>query len=191
MQHVNVEIKAACGDPDSIRRFLRSRGADFRGEDHQVDTYFRVPAGRLKLRQGRLENHLIHYERPNVAGPRRADVLLLAAPPGERTRALKDLLTEALGVLAVVDKRREIYFLDNVKFHIDEVEHLGRFVEIEAQGAGPTEEALRAQCRGYLDALGIRPDDLIAESYSEMLLNRRGRPGTSGTSAPAGPSSRS
>jgi adenylate cyclase class 2 len=193
MQHVNVEIKAACGDPDSIRRFLRSRGADFRGRDHQVDTYFRVPAGRLKLREGRLENHLIHYERPNVAGPRRADVLLLAAPPGERTRALKDLLTEALGVLAVVDKRREIYFLDNVKFHIDEVEHLGRFVEIEAQSAHPgaSEEALLAQCRQYLDELGIRPDDLIAESYSEMLLKRRGRRGTSGTSPSAGPSSRS
>ena len=192
MAHVNVEIKAACEDPGPIRRVLRARDADFRGADRQVDTYFRVPRGRLKLREGRLENHLIHYDRPDVPGPRRADVLLLETPPGERTERLKEVLTRALGVLVVVDKRREIYFIDNVKFHIDEVEHLGGFVEIEAQSAGDEvpEETLLAQCSEYLCLFGIRREDLVAESYSDLLLRRRGRPGTPGTSAPGGLPSR-
>ncbi len=182
MKHVNVEIKAACEDPDPIRRLLRARGAEFRGTDHQVDTYFQVATGRLKLREGGLENHLIHYHRADVAGPRRADVLLLEAPPGPQTNALKEILARALGVRVVVDKRREIYFIDNVKFHIDAVDGLGGFVEIEAQshdrstgsrqGAGASEEVLLAQCNEYLELFGIRREDLIAESYGDMLLKR-------------------
>jgi predicted adenylyl cyclase CyaB len=174
MQRVNVEIKAVCRDPQAVRRLLADRGADFRGTDHQVDTYFRVSSGRLKLREGRIENALIHYRRPNDAGPKRADVLLLPTAPGS---PIKDVLTAALGVLVVVDKQRDIYFIDNVKFHIDEVAGLGSFVEIEAispDDAEPEglEETLHAQCRRYLDLLAIAPEDLVAESYSDLLLQR-------------------
>ena len=52
MGHVNIEIKARCSKPDRVRAFLRAAGADFKGIDHQIDTYFRVPTGRLKLRPG-------------------------------------------------------------------------------------------------------------------------------------------
>ncbi|HUT01410.1 MAG TPA: class IV adenylate cyclase [Phycisphaerae bacterium] len=171
MEHMNVEIKAACRDPDAIRRLLRARGADCRGTDRQVDTYFRVASGRLKLREGQIENHLIFYRRGDEAGPKRADVLLLETPPGPRTAALKEILTRALGAWVVVDKRREIYFLDHVKVHLDVVEHLGSFLEIEAQsaGGGATEEALRAQCREVLGLFGVRPEELVAESYSDLL----------------------
>jgi len=171
MPHVNVEIKAACRDAQTVRRVLRDRAADFRGTDHQVDTYFCVAAGRLKLREGNIENHLIWYERADEAGPKRADVLLLATEPGS---AIKDILARALGVRAVVDKYREIYFIGNVKFHLDEVTGLGRFVEIEAQAAAGerTEADLRAQCAQYLDLLGIREQDLIRTSYSDMVLSR-------------------
>jgi len=174
MPHVNVEIKARCRDAEAVRRILRARGADFRGVDHQLDTYFRVEAGRLKLREGDIENHLIYYERPNRPGPKRADVRLLPAEPGGE---LKRMLTEAIGVLAVVDKRREIYFIDNVKFHVDEVDGLGHFVEIEAQaavelGAPDPESDLRAQCQAYLDLLAVDPDDLVSESYSDLILAR-------------------
>ena len=172
MAHVNVEIKAVCNQPDHIRGMLRQRGADFRGTDHQVDTYFRVPRGRLKLREGHLENHLIYYDRPNEPGPKRADVLLLATEPGS---PLRDILAQVFGTLVVVDKRREIYFIDNVKFHIDVVEGLGSFMEIEAQSAGDrrSEQELRQQCRTYLDLLGIDPADLVGESYSDLLLSRQ------------------
>ena len=177
MQHVNVEIKATCRNADAVRRTLRARGADFRGTDHQVDTYFRTPRGRLKLREGEIENHLIHYRRPDEPGPRRADVLLLATEPGS---PIKQVLARALGVLVVVDKRREIYFIDNVKFHVDEVAGLGSFVEIEAQSrpGERTERQLLAQCEQYLALLGIAPDDCVGASYSDLLLEQGAPPGS-------------
>ena len=71
----------------------------------------------------------------------------------------------------VVDKRREIYFLDNVKVHLDTVAGLGTFVEIEAIDADGTRplETLRAQCEELMRAFGIADDDLLALSYSDLL----------------------
>lgn len=118
MSHLNVEIKARCARPDEVRRLLSERGADFKGTDRQVDTYFHCPAGRLKLREGNIENALIHYDRENRAGPKKAVVSLYQIPPDP---ALKEALSRALGVLVVVKKTREIYFIGNVKFHLDDV----------------------------------------------------------------------
>ncbi len=72
MGHINIiEIKAHCADPQAIREILHSRNATFRGVDRQTDTYFKVAHGRLKLREGQIENYLVYYERENQAGPRR------------------------------------------------------------------------------------------------------------------------
>ena len=65
----NVEIKARCEDPRQIRDYLLSHHAIFKGIDHQRDTYFNVSHGRLKLRQGKIENALIHYQRTDQKGP--------------------------------------------------------------------------------------------------------------------------
>lgn len=169
MPILNVEIKARCADPEAVRAVLRRHEARFVGEDHQVDTYFHVPEGRLKLREGRIENSLIHYRRADQAGPRRSDVWLYRLQPDP---ALKAVLAAALGVKVVVDKRREIYFVDNVKFHIDRVEGLGSFVEIEAIDEDGTlgRDRLRTQCEDFMAALGIRSDDLVEGSYSDLLL---------------------
>ena len=168
MAHLNVEIKARCEEPERLRQILADRGADFRGVDRQIDTYFNCPSGRLKLREGNIEHALIHYERPDQAGPKKA-VVSLYHPP--RDPALKAALTAALGVRVVVAKTREIYFIDNVKFHIDDVDDLGSFVEIEAIGKtgdiGP--EKLRAQCDEYIALFGIPPEDLLTHSYGDML----------------------
>lgn len=163
-----VEIKARCGDLSRVQRVIEGEGARRVGEDHQVDTYFRVPRGRLKLREGTIERHLIYYERPDDAGPKRSDVQLYEPGPGD---ALKALLTQALGVRIVVEKRRAIYFAGNVKFHLDRVEGLGRFIEIEAIDAdgGRSEEDLRAQCAHYLRRLGISQEALVRRSYSDLL----------------------
>src|SRR4051812_43904611 len=87
------------------------------------------PRERLQLREGNIENCLVYYERENRAGPKQSDVSLFPVVPDS---ALKDILSQSLGVLVVVEKQREIYFIDNLKFHIDVVENLGSFVEIEA-----------------------------------------------------------
>ncbi|MBN1982353.1 MAG: class IV adenylate cyclase [Chitinivibrionales bacterium] len=171
MAHINIEIKARCGDPDRIRAILLKLGADVKGTDHQIDTYFKVPSGRLKLRQGTIENSLIFYDRPDDAGPKRADVSLFRTDAAGAAQ-IHQTLTAALDVLVVVDKQRDIYFIDNVKFHIDRVEELGSFVEIEAIDEtgqiGP--ETLRTQCEHYMSLFAIRSLDLIESSYSDLLL---------------------
>jgi len=168
MPHLNIEIKARCSEPDRVREILREHGADFRGVDHQIDTYFVVPAGRLKLREGNIENSLIFYDRPDQTGPKKALITMCQVPPDS---GIKPVLTAAMGVRAVVDKHREIFFIDNVKFHIDRVEGLGSFVEIEAIDADGTigQPRLQQQCERYLALLGIAPTDLIDRSYSDML----------------------
>ncbi|MFV1981754.1 MAG: CYTH domain-containing protein, partial [Rhodothermia bacterium] len=98
------------------------------GLDHQIDTYFEIPEGRMKLRQGTIENNLIFYLRPDGAAPKKSEVML--APTGN-SELLRTLLSNAIGIRCVVDKKREIYFHGNVKFHVDEVAGLGSFIEIE------------------------------------------------------------
>lgn len=171
MSHINIEIKAHCRRPDKVRAALHAAGADFKGTDAQTDTYFRVPRGRLKLRQGNIENALIFYQRPDLAGPKQAEVSLYRSSPNAD---LADVLTGALEILVVVKKQREIYFLDNVKFHIDSVEGLENFVEIEAIDADGSIgiDTLRQQCDFYMKQLGILTTDLVNRSYSDMLLEK-------------------
>ncbi|MBS1262515.1 MAG: hypothetical protein MAG453_01868 [Calditrichaeota bacterium] len=171
MNRVNVEIKARCEDHDRVRSELAKLRARKVGRDHQIDTCFNVPRGRLKLREGNIEKALIYYRRADTAGPKRSDVILHDVDIPE---TLKSILTQSLGVLAVVDKRREIYFVENVKVHLDVVEQLGRFVEIEAIDASGSigEAALRGQCESLMERLGIRDGDLLECSYSDLLLAR-------------------
>ena len=170
MSHLNIEIKARCGRPDVVRSILKQRNATFKGMGRQVDTYFNSPNGRLKLREGDIEHGLIHYDREDKIGPKRSMVTLYRPT---RNSTLKEILTSALGVLVVVEKKREIYFVDNVKFHIDTVDGLGSFVEIEAIDTTGTmgRDGLLRQCEEYMKLFGIHPDDLIGCSYSDMLLD--------------------
>ncbi len=169
MKLINAEIKARCANPERVRSVLRERNARFQGLDHQIDTYFHVPEGRLKLRQGNIENNLIAYRRPNQAGPKTSDVALAPVTHGDE---LRSVLERALGVLVAVDKQREIYYVDNVKLHIDEVRGLGSFVEIEACGKHGEDARLLEQCREYMVLFGIREEDLIDSSYSDLLLRK-------------------
>ncbi len=173
MGHLNVEIKARCDNHEAIRKILLERGADYIGLDHQVDTYFKAPRGRLKLREGNIENFLIFYERENQEGPKQSNVITHRYN-GEQS--LKEMLTRMFGVLVVVDKKREIYFIDNVKFHIDVVQGLGNFVEIEAIDRDGTigRDTLYEQCQQYLKLFQIAKKDLLAMSYSDMLLLQKG-----------------
>ncbi len=168
--HKNVEIKARCRDLEALRRKLEGCGAVAVGTDHQKDTYFHTSTGRLKLREGNIERALIHYVRPDQAGPKTAGVHLLKLG-ADQCSPLRDLLSQALGQSHQVSKRREIYFCDNVKIHLDQVQGLGRFVEIEAideQGT-LTVEQLSEQCREMMTALGITRQELLTHSYSDML----------------------
>ncbi|MFA6227647.1 MAG: class IV adenylate cyclase [Patescibacteria group bacterium] len=171
MNHINIEIKAKSNNHEKVRELLKSNNADFRGVDHQIDTYFKVNHGRLKLREGNIENYLVYYERENKEGPKQSDVILFKSDPES---SLKLILVNANGILTIVDKKREIYFMGNVKFHIDTVEKLGTFVEIEAidEDGSIGKNKLLEQCKEYLKLFDIPESDLISVSYSDLLIEK-------------------
>ena len=172
MKFINVEIKAKCFHPEKVEAFLLNNNATFKGTDLQKDIYFNVPEGRLKLRQGNIENNLIFYKRNNQKGPKQSDFHLVPVPEPAR---LESLLTEALGIKVTVEKKRKIFYLANIKIHLDEVPGLGNFVEIEASNIAAPEitlEELHTQCKDLMQHFNIREEDLIANSYSDMLLNK-------------------
>ena len=169
----NIEIKARISGFERIRAFLREHNANFRGTDHQIDTYFNVQQGRLKIREGTIESCLVFYNRDNRKGPKRCDYIIEQFEPGDTMPGkLKAILSSSLGIKVIVDKKREIYFVDNVKFHLDTVKNLGTFFEIEAIDTGAKDEKhLRRQCDEYLEKLGITETQLLEVSYSDMLLD--------------------
>jgi adenylate cyclase, class 2 len=168
MPYLNVEIKAKCHDTSLVRNYLLEHGAIFKGIDEQSDTYFNVANGRLKLREGNIENNLIFYERTNQAGPKNSHFNLVKV---EDAQGLKEVLTKSNGIRVVVKKRREIWYIQNVKFHIDEVPGLGSFIEIEAGNvlSDLSQQQLKEQCDFYVAAFKIKEEDLMEFSYSDML----------------------
>ena len=172
MKLLNFEFKARLNNEPRVRAALKRLNARFIGTDHQTDTYFRVPSGRLKVREGRLENALIFYRRSNVRRARQAAVEMMLLP---RRNSLRAILARSLGTLAVVDKRREIYFVKNVKIHLDRVLRLGKFLEVEAISRAGDVKKIRSQARQFQELFGVTAKDIVAESYSDLILAKRPR----------------
>lgn len=169
MSIISKEFKARCADPERVKEIIAAQpGVVYKGNDRQIDIYFNVPAGRLKLRKGTIENNLIAYQRADYAGAKESKIELL---PVAQDSPLERMLTVTLGVKVVVDKRRDIYFIENVKFHLDVVQSLGTFVEVEALNThSKRSDELQAQCDHYQKLLGVRQEDMIGCSYSDLLL---------------------
>lgn len=174
MKRKNVEIKARCSDFDRIRKILKAEYADFRGIDEQNDTYFHVKNGILKLRESVLpfERGLMYYERSKKQGPKVSDITVYDTQESE---VLKEMLADSLSVVATVTKKRELFTIDNVKFHLDTVDGLGTFIEIEAQDTHGIIEAstLRKQCLYYMRLLQIKKSDLLTDSYKDLSRTKR------------------
>lgn len=165
----NLEIKAPVADPGAFRQRAQALATETVGVDEQTDTYFRVPTGRLKLRESSLAGaQLIPYRRPDDDGPRRADYQVI---PIEDPAGLISLLTDMLGVHRIVRKRREIWLVENVRIHLDRVEGLGDFMELEAVFDGtPAAEAEQQQkVAALMKELRVDPSSLIATSYEALL----------------------
>jgi adenylate cyclase class 2 len=167
----NYEFKARVEDLEKYENKLLSLNPVYIGLDHQIDTYFHVQKGLLKLREGNIENSLINYDRENIAGSKLSDIILYKHEPNA---ALKNILVHQLGVKTIVDKKRKIYFIDNVKFHFDVVENLGTFIEVEAidEKDELSIEALKEQCQFYLHFFELSNTQLIDQSYSDLMLER-------------------
>jgi predicted adenylyl cyclase CyaB len=163
-------LKARDRDPARSLAACRELGAMEKGTLSQVDTYFAVPGGRLKLREERgAPARLVAYQRPDSGEARvsRFRLVEVADPAG-----MREALSEVLGIEVVVRKRRQLFLHQGVRIHLDEVAGLGRFVELEGVAG---EEGDPAQFEEELarlqEALGIRSEDLIAGSYADLLLD--------------------
>jgi predicted adenylyl cyclase CyaB len=165
----NLEYKARIEDPKPFIAGARELGFDLWGDLRQTDTYFRVAGGRLKLREtaGR-QGELIFYERDESA-PNRASHyhLVRTADPA----VLRNLLTSTLGVLAVVKKRRTLLVMDATRLHLDNVDGLGTYLEIEVpvhQEGGDAEA--RERLNSLLEEFDLRWEDCIRASYLDLTL---------------------
>lgn len=171
MQLRNAEFKARCADLEATRILVEQlQPVFFQGTDFQRDTYFKVPEGRIKLREGNIEHALIYYQRAETIGTKSSDIELyrFSADP-----ALRSILCKALPILVVVDKQRDIYFHGEVKIHLDLVQGLGTFLEVEVidnTGNIPM-EVLEEKCHWYAQYFGVKAHDFVAASYSDLLLN--------------------
>lgn len=112
---------------------------------------------------------MIWYKRENAADAKQSDIILYRHAPDA---ALKNILTKVHGVKVVVDKKRKIYFVENVKFHFDTVKDLGEFMEVEAIDETGTigRGKLREQCDYYAAFFGITSEEFLQYSYSDMFL---------------------
>jgi len=168
----NVEFKARCGAPEAVAEAAEALGAESHGTLEQVDTYFAARHGRLKLReQAGSGAELIAYSRADERRARESSYRIVAVADAV---GLKAALGEMLGIEAVVRKRRRLYIWSGVRIHIDDVDGLGSFVELEgvaAPGSDLTAEAARV---GELRRqLGIAGEDILAVSYCDLLATPR------------------
>lgn len=162
-----LELKASCPDLSRVRRWCDAN-ADPVGEFHQVDTYFRVNRGRLKIREekGKRSTTLIYYTREDLPTPKHSEVYIIQL---EQDMNLARVLEEALGVLVVVEKLRTIYRWGKVQIHLDRVFQLGDFVEFERLVEMEEEQDAQAEYETLRAELHVAEADLVAGSYSDLL----------------------
>ena len=163
----NIEIKARCRDLQKARQVAESLPAELLAEGEQSDTYFDSPEGRMKLREASFEDEasLIWYSRPNSPEPRQSEYRIARI---SRPEKLREFLSSHFGVKVTVEKRRAIFLYGRARIHLDELEGLGCFIEFEVPVDGSEEDARRTVDE-LVSFFEILPEDLVAESYSDLL----------------------
>jgi adenylate cyclase class IV len=164
----NIELKARCADLATALSAIQPLQPTDAGMQHQIDTYFRVPSGRLKLREiVGVRSELIWYERSNEAKSRHSEYRLT---PITHPNELKASLAAAMGIRGQVEKHRHVLLWHNVRIHLDQVKSLGTFVEFEAvMSAGEDEPTAHARLKQLCEIMNIVPVDYLDKSYADLL----------------------
>ena len=170
-EDVLVEVKARCveSDAERLRRKVLDMGSKYVGVFHQIDTYFCSSRGYLKLRETEDKpSMLIYYDREKITGPKESGVLIVEVP---NPSGLKKLLKTSLGIRSVVEKSRRIFHFKGTEIHLDLVEGLGRFIELErlTKKEPNALRKSRSTIALLMKELGINEGDLLRGSYSDLL----------------------
>ena len=164
----NIEIKARLSDWDRAQGVAESLSDCPLEIIAQRDVFFDVPKGRLKLRVLAPDRgQLVYYEREDAAGPHRSNY---AVSPVADPTSMEALLTASLGVRGVVSKKRYLYIVGHTRVHLDNVDRLGRFLELESVlGPGHNEDDGLREVSELMVRLGIAEDDLVDVAYIDLL----------------------
>lgn len=167
----NIEIKSVLKNYETAKKICNDLFEKGHLVEIQTDTYFTVAKGLLKYREIESSNgnkcYLIPYIREIQREPKESSYTFLI--PIDNTLA-KQLLSDILGIQITVKKTREIYFYENVRIHLDSVEHLGNFIEFEVVYRETDDKQTEKEKVKYLMKLfSIQEEDLIKNSYYDIL----------------------
>jgi adenylate cyclase class 2 len=165
---LNIEIKARCTNHKIVEEVMQKMNFPFDGEENQTDTFFNVPNGRLKLREySNKEAVLIPYIRPDVKTPRNSDYVLLNVKEPNQTI---DILEQMFGIRFVVEKVRKIYLYDNIRIHLDYIDDLGSFIELEGVVTNVSQRQDTLQkIELLMELFEIKDNDIILNAYVDLL----------------------
>ena len=164
----NVEIKARVSDLAALAEKVAAIADDGPTLIEQEDTFFQCTHGRLKLRAlSSTEGELIYYERADGTGPKESRYV---RTPCADPEGLKEVLGRALGIRGVIRKRRRLYHVGQTRIHLDEVEGLGDFLELEVVLRNDQDVADGAEtARRIMHDLGVLEEDLVPQAYIDLL----------------------
>ena len=168
----NVEIKARIESLDSILPVVAALAESAPSEIVQDDTFFSCPHGRLKLRVfSETDGELIFYQRPDIAGPKESSYIV---SPTHSPGRLREALSLAFGQVGRVRKHRRVFLIGRTRIHLDRVEGLGEFLEIEVVlSQGEPVQAGVAIARELLAKLGVSSRQLVNQAYVDLLERRK------------------
>jgi len=167
----NIEIKAYATDFQPQKQIAEQLSDTPVEEIHQIDTFFNVKQGRLKLREfPNADAQLIFYRRNDQAGPKLSEYTITES---SNPSSLKEVLRSAYGIQAVVRKARYLYLLGRTRIHFDEVDTLGNFIELEVVlGESDSLAEGESEAQALMTQLGISSDDLIDRAYVDYFLKK-------------------
>jgi predicted adenylyl cyclase CyaB len=164
----NIEVKCRVSNLTEVRAKALAIATTQVELVEQTDTFFVVPAGRLKVREfADGSGELISYDRPDQSGPKESAYTRVSC---QDAKVLSQALRSVLPVRGVVVKRREVIIVGRTRIHLDEVRHLGSFLELEVvlRDDEPAEAGEREALR-LLETLGIATSSLISGAYIDLL----------------------
>ncbi len=164
LPYKDFTLKARAHDLTTLEKILLASNAWFIGSDNQKDTYFRIGNGKLKLRQGTVENLITHYERIDEEGIERTIVYRYDLNPSPNEI---QSLFKAHEVIGTIEKERKIYYAGDVKVHLDTLPDNNLFVELEAIDRTDIVDlnTLRQRCLAVKKLLRIKDEDLLKTGY--------------------------
>ncbi|MCJ7800961.1 MAG: class IV adenylate cyclase [Candidatus Marinimicrobia bacterium] len=163
----NVEIKARITDYDKVKRLVEDLCHTPIHTEQQEDTFFNSSKGRLKLRESDGESAIIYYDRPNSYEPKQSDIAISFT---ENPDSLKSVLSKSIGIRGIIKKKRILYKYGQTRIHLDDVEGLGKFIELEVVlEHNQTSKDGETIAYNLMDLFDIQKTDLIDVAYIDLI----------------------